>query len=115
MAGRPQFSNTVEVAGGSVLGINSLYGSVDVGTAAVELKIGEVSLVNRTGLYIQADSENTDIICLGLDDTVARDNAFAVLSPGVGYSIDVDTDTAVPIFAISAQAGQVVHVCEVKK
>lgn len=115
MAGRKQFSNTVEVAGGSVLGLNSIYGNVEVGLLAVQLKIGQDNLINRTGVFVQSSPDNTDNVYIGLDDTVDSLKAFFCLSPGNAISIDIDTDNNVPLWAISATDAQIIYLCEVKK
>jgi hypothetical protein len=115
MAGRPQFSNTVEVAGGAVIGLNALYGTLTIGAIAQNIFIGTEPLAYRTGLVLQADPNNTDVIYIGLDDEVDSENAVIVLQSGNAFAIDLDSDAIVPVYAVSLSEGQLLHVVEVKK
>jgi hypothetical protein len=112
---RAEFSNTVQVSGGSVIGLNAEYGTVNVGTVAVELKIGADPLVYRSGIFASADPNNSDNIYIGLDNTVSATHSFLCIPAGGAFSIDVDSSNDVHIFAKSLSEGQLLHLCEVKK
>lgn len=116
MAGRAQFSNTVEVAGGAVIGVNSLYGVLTLLAAtATEIKKGAAALVARTGVTINSHPDNADSIYVGLDNTVSDTNWVFCLQGGNAISIDLDSDNEVPIYLYSPTAGVRAGFAEVKK
>ncbi|UWG95515.1 hypothetical protein LPY66_11335 [Dehalobacter sp. DCM] len=115
MAGRAEFSSNVIVSGGAVVGLNSEYGRLTVGTTAVAVKAGAEAVSARTGTVLAAHPDNTGYIYLGLDDTVSATNYMMVLPAGQIVTIDIDNEVDVPIYAIASVADQYMGVCEVKR
>jgi hypothetical protein len=113
--GSREFSSDVIVANEyTILGANSKYGVVTVGTAAVELKVGASKLTDRTTLSIQALKTNSDLIYIGLDNTVTTSKFGLFLEAGTGIELGLSTSVIPSIFAISGTAGQKVSIIEGK-
>jgi hypothetical protein len=115
MAGKPEFSADVVVANEYTLhSSNSVYNTIDVGIAAVEVKAGAAALVDRTTVSLQADPNNTGALYLGLDNTVSTLKWFMCLMPGMGIELRVSTSNPPTFYVISNAAGQKAGIVEGK-
>lgn len=112
---RPAYSTSVVVdAASSELGLLSLFATVTVGVAAVDVKAGASPLSGRTGVMIQADESNTGLIYLGVNGTPTTANAMYQLGGGAGVVLSIDKYNDIPIKAISNVAAQKIYVTEIK-
>lgn len=113
--GKPEFQANVVVANEyTLIGEQSLFGVLTIGIVPVEIFVGQEVLLNRTTIYIQADSNNSDNIYLGFDNTVANNKYGICLVSGANTQIKVSSDDFIKIFAVSDTDGQKISVIEGK-
>lgn len=110
--GRQEFSGTVIVQQSSTLAGSGVYGSILVGTVAVEMKVGASALVNRSIINIQAAAGNSGIVYLGIDNTVTSGKYIVALNAGQTFNIEVEPTKTLKIWAIASVAGQNVSLFE---
>lgn len=112
--GKQEFQSNVVVANEyTLLGVNSKYGVVDVGTVAKDLFVGAEKLQGRTTLFIQCHLDNSDNVYIGLTSSVTTSNFGILLMPGQSLQLKLSTgDNPMSIYAISGSSGQKVALIE---
>lgn len=109
---RPENSSSVTVTTDtSALSNSCLQKVINITTSPVSLKVGDEPLVNRTGIIIQADIDNSDPVFIGVKE-VSTSNYFMKLTEGQTIELSLQKFSPVEIFAISTSTGKV-SICEV--
>ncbi len=105
-----QFDSTITVATDyGLIGASSQYDLVTVGSSATLI---DLSVDGRTSVFLQADSEVTDVLYIGLDNTVSSTKYFATLSPGEKIQFIVSTSSNPTIYVKGTSATDKVEVLE---
>lgn len=115
MAGREYTANVVVSTDYTLLGSESAYNQLTIGTTVTEIKVGAERLVSRTVLFLNAHKDNTGVIYIGLDNQVSNSKWFLMLEPSEKMALKLDSADDVAIYAIASAAGQKVGICEVKQ
>lgn len=108
--GKKEFQSNVVVANEyTLIGNQSKYGIVTIDTVVSEINLG---VIGRTTLYIQADENNSDVIFIGLDNTVTSNHFGIALKGGMSTQLKITGDDTVKVFALSNTNNQKVSIIE---
>lgn len=110
--GKEFSSNVIISSNTGIIGTGSVYGTMTVGTAAEEVKVGAAKLAGRKSVTLCAHPDNTGYIYIGLDDEVATNKYLFVLPGGAGLNIELDVAADLDIFVIGSAANQGLGVLE---